>query len=149
MKFKFSKAVQELIDSTKDVDVSKNEVLDTVKITSKISGISTTVTHKIFKIAVKAIKDGVATFETAKFAAEVSAEEIRYLTRGVDKEIKKAAYVENLIVEIATEKTEAKKSTKKEVMARAWVIAKEAAVKFSGSSKAYIAEAMKMAWAGK
>lgn len=33
------------------------------------------------------------------------------------------------------------------IMKRAWVIAKEAAVKFGGSSKEYLAGAMKMAWA--
>ena len=36
---------------------------------------------------------------------------------------------------------------KKEIMARAWAIAREAATKFGGKSKEYLAEAMKQAWA--
>ncbi|MCT2951087.1 hypothetical protein EFM79_00825, partial [Streptococcus thermophilus] len=36
---------------------------------------------------------------------------------------------------------------KKEIMTKAWKIAKEAAKKFGGKSIEYIAEAMKMAWA--
>ena len=36
---------------------------------------------------------------------------------------------------------------KKEVMAKAWEIAKEAVKKFGGKAIEYIAEAMKMAWA--
>lgn len=38
------------------------------------------------------------------------------------------------------------KKTKKSVMQRAWVIAKEAAAKFGGSSKLYFAQSLKMAW---
>ena len=38
------------------------------------------------------------------------------------------------------------KKTKKSVMQRAWVIAKEAAKKFGGSSKLYFAQSLKMAW---
>lgn len=56
------------------------------------------------------------------------------------------SWFEDDVVKCYCYKFAAVKKTKKSVMTRAWIIAKEAAAKFGGSSKSYFAQSLKMAW---
>lgn len=142
--YKFSKAVQEFIDTTKLVEVTESQVKFIIEYTAKFNGSATLVTDKVFVQAVAVLKAGKATIEVAKFIADAIATEIYDEAHGRNEEeraAKKAAKAENIIVTIATKKD------KKAVMQRAWAIAKEAQAKFGGKTSQYLSGALKAAWA--
>lgn len=49
--------------------------------------------------------------------------------------------------DIAVATPSAKPTTRKDIMSRAWAIARAAAAQFGGTSRAYYAESLRMAWA--